>query len=106
SSSTRHDTASWSVNPLFTSASDLHIKNPLLKGAGTPVTGVTTDIDGQVRNSSRPDIGSDEFKLSADDASIISLLNPVTGACTGNLPIEVVLKNYGENNLKNVSISW
>jgi hypothetical protein len=45
-------------------APDLHI-NPALpspiNGGGTPIAGITTDIDGQARNAVRPDIGADEF---------------------------------------------
>jgi hypothetical protein len=57
-----------SVNllPVFTSATDLHINaasasNFLFDNLGSPISGVTTDIDAQARNSTTPDIGADEF---------------------------------------------
>ena len=58
------DANSLNVVAPFASASDLHIPDgtiTLLESAGTPIALVTTDIDGQLRNSSTPDIGADEF---------------------------------------------
>lgn len=57
----------YSINPAgaapFTSATDLHIPNgttTALEGGGAPL-GVTTDIDGNARSLTIPDIGADEF---------------------------------------------
>ncbi|MCU0342454.1 MAG: T9SS type A sorting domain-containing protein [Ignavibacterium sp.] len=56
------DANSFSVDPLFVSATDLHFVGtgtPLL-GKGLAIPGVTTDIDGETRDSI-PEIGADEF---------------------------------------------
>lgn len=53
-----------SSNPFFTSATDLHIdagSGSAVNAAGTPITGVATDYDGQMRDAATPDIGADEF---------------------------------------------
>jgi Secretion system C-terminal sorting domain len=58
------DGASVSEDVQFVSATDLHVKSGVvtkLKNAGTPIPGYTTDIDGQKRNATTPDIGADEF---------------------------------------------
>ncbi len=58
------DQNSLNVVAPFTSVSDLHIPDgtvTALESAGTPIAMVTTDIDGQARNLSNPDIGADEF---------------------------------------------
>ncbi len=58
------DLNSISDSVAFTSSTDLHILNgtvTALESAGTPIVGITTDIDGQTRNASTPDIGADEF---------------------------------------------
>ncbi|MBP9581652.1 MAG: hypothetical protein IT276_10445, partial [Ignavibacteriaceae bacterium] len=58
------DQNSLNVVAPFTSVSDLHIPDgtvTALESAGTPIAMVTTDIDGQVRNLTNPDIGADEF---------------------------------------------
>lgn len=42
----------------------LHISTTVpsaLESGGTPITGMTTDFDGQTRNATTPDIGADEF---------------------------------------------
>ncbi|MBI5464549.1 MAG: choice-of-anchor D domain-containing protein [Ignavibacteriales bacterium] len=55
----------------FTSTTDLHIDAgteyaslPVVSSAGTAITGYSTDIDGETRDASTPDIGADEFKVS------------------------------------------
>ena len=42
---------------------DLHIKDTIsyLESRGTPIADITTDIDTQLRNTTMPDIGADEF---------------------------------------------
>ncbi|MBK8564615.1 MAG: hypothetical protein IPN76_15100 [Saprospiraceae bacterium] len=58
------DANSVSIAPVFTSATDLHLpdgSNPTLFDLGTPIGGVTTDIDNEVRSGTAPDLGADEF---------------------------------------------
>ena len=47
-------------DPLFVSATDLHVSGTITIDAGTPL-GVTTDIDGDPRSQLTPDIGADEI---------------------------------------------
>lgn len=54
------------TEPAFTSTADPHldplsIQNYFLDNAGTPLNGITTDIDNQARNLLTPDVGADEF---------------------------------------------
>jgi CSLREA domain-containing protein len=60
---TLKDLNSKSADPLFTSATDLHITSGSspASNAGTPIAGITTDIDGETRSALTPDIGADEF---------------------------------------------
>jgi len=81
------DASSYSLQPTFVSATDLHI-NTLscsFSNLGTPVS-VTTDIDGDARNATNPDLGADEWIPSgltvsfnpADAATGVSIgVNPV-----------------------------
>jgi len=59
---TSQDANSVSVDPLFASATDLHLQpaSPLVS-LGTPVAGISTDIDNLPRKVTTPDIGADEF---------------------------------------------
>jgi hypothetical protein len=56
---------SVSILPIFVSPTDLHLvpaSNAALNNLGTPITGITTDIDGDMRNATTPDMGADEFE--------------------------------------------
>ncbi len=60
---TGKDAASVSGDPKFISATNLHIDTSMttvVSNAGTPVAGITIDIDGDTRTAT-PDIGADEF---------------------------------------------
>lgn len=60
---TGKDANSLNVLPPFLSATDLHLSTCglTLESKGTPIAGITTDIDSDTRNSSTPDIGADEI---------------------------------------------
>lgn len=70
---TGRDLNSISVSAPFVSDTDLHIPDgttTYLEAGGTPITGITTDIDGQIRNALTPDIGADEFNGLNPDQTI------------------------------------
>ena len=60
-SSTAFDSNSHNINPLFLSSDSLIPDNGILNNLGTAISGITTDINGTVRNTSTPDIGAYEF---------------------------------------------
>ncbi len=49
--------------PAYYSATNLHSISPQLDSAGTPLGEVTDDIDGDVRDGIKPDIGADEYSV-------------------------------------------
>ena len=68
---TTQDSHSISIIPAFVSTSDLHIvpdSNIALDNLGLPIADVGTDIDGDIRSTSTPDIGADEFNSSGGTA--------------------------------------
>jgi len=95
-SATGKDGLSQNENPVFASATDLHIPNgtaSLLESAGAPVatTGITVDYDNQTRPGpstygfgTAPDIGADEF-----DGNVVYTCNvPNPGATiSSNSPL-------------------
>jgi hypothetical protein len=63
---TAQDANSLNVAPVFVSATDLHLvtaSNCSLHRKGTPIAGITVDIDGDTRNTTYPDMGADEYSL-------------------------------------------
>ena len=47
-------------DPLFVSTTDLHVQGSSANAGGTPL-GVLTDIDGDTRSATTPDMGADEY---------------------------------------------
>ncbi len=48
-------------DPSFFSATDLHLAGTIADNAGVPILSITTDIDGDTRSLTTPDIGADEY---------------------------------------------
>ncbi len=71
---------SRSVYPNFTSLTDLHTASPWLDGAGAVLSRVTTDIDGEARDGSAPDIGADEFTPAAGTTTPLSGVYTIGGS--------------------------
>ncbi|MCF8372902.1 MAG: right-handed parallel beta-helix repeat-containing protein [Bacteroidales bacterium] len=93
----------------YISASDLHTFSTYLNGAGTPVPQVTTDIDGQARNSSFPDVGADEFDLllPANElmVEIVYTLGQLPIGAGDNHVVTAIVRNVGANTQYNVPVT-
>lgn len=87
----------------FSSSTNLHTATVALNGKATPISGITTDIDGQTRNSSTPDIGADEFTPVSTDAGLIYLQGIY---CSGTQDVNVRIRNVGTDTLKTVKVVW
>jgi hypothetical protein len=63
---TGQDVKSVSQNPVFNSLTDLHLNTSTVPYflIGTPIAGITTDIDGDTRNATVPYMGADEVMAS------------------------------------------
>lgn len=88
---------------VFSSSTNLHTTTIALNGKATPISGITTDIDGQTRNSSTPDIGADEFTPISTDAGLTYLQGIY---CSGTQDVNVRIKNAGTDTLKTVKVAW
>ena len=49
------------VDPMFVSATDLHATAVAMNDSAAVISSITTDIDGDVRSLTNPDIGADEY---------------------------------------------
>ncbi len=89
---TGRDANSFYGNPRFVSPTtgDLHIsttRRTPVESRGTPIAGITTDIDGNTRSTVAPDAGADEgnfLGLLSDDVEALALIAPVNGALVRN----------------------
>ncbi len=99
------DSNSVSVLPVFTAFDDLHTFSPNLNNIGTPVAEVTTDIDGELRDASTPDIGADEFTPANDDAGITGFVG-LDAVCPGVVDVVATVFNFGLLDISTVTIDW
>ncbi len=94
------DGNSISVDPMFISPTNLHISPAWnnVDAKATPLT-ITTDIDGDARDASTPDIGADEYAfLIGTDVGVVSMTAPAASGCyTAAEPVTVVIKNQGSS---------
>jgi hypothetical protein len=71
------DLNSISADPHFIDSTNLHIDTTAASpasNAGIPITGITTDFDGDSRDPVTPDIGADEFDLAAPPPAVQDLV--------------------------------
>ncbi|HMT08347.1 MAG TPA: Calx-beta domain-containing protein [Pyrinomonadaceae bacterium] len=102
---TTEDANSLSVNPLFTSLTDLHIPSgsPLVN-VGTDV-GVTVDFDDQLRDAMR-DIGADEFVvIPTADLSISKTDGVTTANPGGGVVYTIVASNAGPDPVTGATVT-
>jgi len=93
---TGQDANSVNVDPVFTSTSDLHTFASSVNNIGTPIAGITDDIDSETRDAVNPDMGADEFTPLADDLGILSVIAPVSVCGLGATEnVTIQLKNAG-----------
>ena len=75
---------SFTPTPAFISDANLHINTTvptLIESGGIPIAGITTDIDGNTRNVSTPDVGANEGGfLKAVDVIGVSIDQPLNQA--------------------------
>ncbi|MFN5543886.1 MAG: beta strand repeat-containing protein, partial [Bacteroidota bacterium] len=80
---------------------DFHLTSAGAKG--TTIAQVTTDIDGESRQTP-PDLGADEY-YSSMDIGVLSIDSPASaGFCSGPRNVVVRLRNYGNQNIISANI--
>ncbi len=106
SNASNFDTSSVSLLSQFTDSNNVHVEAANLNGAGTPLTYVDEDYDGNFRDPNTPDIGADEFSVNTNDAALTALSSPNKPFPSGVNPVYVNLLNNGLDTLRSVQINW
>lgn len=84
------------VRPNYLSDLDLHAKGVNMYQKGTPIVGITSDIDGNTRSTTVPCIGADEFTPLTNDLLASKIIYPsVTGCGTNADSVSIVIDNVG-----------
>ena len=95
-----------SSSPFYADNINLHASSPTINGKAKVLTYITSDIDGQTRDSKNPDIGADEFIPPAIKPIITAIINPTPGFCLGSQDVQIKLSNWGLDSLKSEYIQW
>jgi hypothetical protein len=92
------DANSVDMDPLFHSTFDLHVCNDMVGGLGTPIAGVTMDIDGQGRDAAAPDMGADEFSSLSGNflGSDIEICTGDTVMLSAGSPSDMIMWSTGD----------
>jgi hypothetical protein len=100
------DANSISVDPIYTSTSDLHIDNIQLYSKGTSLPYVTDDIDGDAR-ATIPCIGADEFVIPSNDLTVKAVYTlgklPIQGGVPHN--VKAIIRNRGLAAQNNINVT-
>lgn len=103
---TGYDTHSTTHQVYFTNATTFEQFDTRLNNAGQAIMEVNTDIRGNARHSSTPDIGAFEYDPFLVDAGILNLTLPDRPFNAGSYPITVDLRNFGSEPLTMATITY
>ncbi|MES2733812.1 MAG: right-handed parallel beta-helix repeat-containing protein [Bacteroidota bacterium] len=103
---TGKDANSISINPNFISNSNLTPAETAVKEKGVPIAGVLEDINGQVRDAAKPDMGAVELQDNQNDAGVLAVVLPTVPFAAGSQSIGATIKNYGAAALTSATIQW
>jgi hypothetical protein len=104
---TAQDVNSMNIIPDFLSTTDLQTFSPDLNGHGTPITAITDDINGNLRNTTAPDLGAYEFDIAAINIALVAIIQPVSNcSLSANADVIVRVKNNGIANIDTADLYY
>ncbi len=82
------------LNPFYRSETDLRPSQRSINGAGIAASGITLDIDGELRNQAAPDVGADEYLV---DFGITQLVSPTLSCGLGTSDsVTILIRQFGD----------
>jgi parallel beta-helix repeat protein len=107
--SSAYDQNSVSANPQFSNVTtgDLTPTNSAVNNVGQGGTGVTTDINGLIRNATAPDAGAYEFLNNPNDVGVSAITTP-NSVCglTNQETVTIIVTNFGTNSQSNIPVNY
>jgi hypothetical protein len=101
------DNNSRNVVPAFVSNTNLRMPSNIdLDSSGTVIPSVTIDLEGNTRNSVKPDIGCFEYAPPTENTGAIAIVNPVNPVSAGLQEVHVVIKNFGPTTITSDSVVY
>ncbi len=102
------DSLSIELDPAFISNTDLNVlPNSPVNGLGTPVAYVTTDIVGNQRSTTTPDLGAYEIQSVNNNLFALEVLSPSASVVVGTAyPVSVKYVNLGSQTLTSVTFNY
>lgn len=105
-SASSNDANSMVEDPNFISTGLAIPQSANVNNAGTPISSITTDINGATRSTSVPDPGAYEFTVPTNNAQPEELLTPDAPLCSDDTTVVVVVKNTGLVNLTSLTVNY
>jgi len=101
------DSLSISANPQYNNITDLNcLGSSPNRNAGTAISGITTDINGQQRDAT-PDIGAYEIQLLGNDLVASAIINPPSAVVAGtSYPVAMRVVNVGTATVTSFSANY
>lgn len=104
-----YEIGSPTLDPQYVSVAtgDLTPGNSLLYSAGSNLlTTVPNDINNAARTTT-PTIGAFQHVVAGlNNAQTQAILNPTGNICAATTPVEVIIKNAGNNDINNLIVNW
>ena len=100
------DGHSVSGDPQFASNTDLRSTSAIVNNNALPYAGITTDIDGALRDATNPDMGAAEFTPLGDNIGPVAVVTPTSTSCgTAAVQVAVSIRNFGSNAQSNIPVT-
>ncbi|PLX02649.1 MAG: hypothetical protein C0594_11690 [Marinilabiliales bacterium] len=101
------DGSSVNIFPDYYSDMDLHTNSVQLNDLGTPLADFTTDIDGENRSATNPDIGADEYNPVANNIAMLECTASESGcSLSDQVDIAVRIVNKGFADQSNIPVVY